>query len=60
MKSLNTLPAYVIGVLVVWSAIFIVGYFVRGSTPGYPMLHVFGGFLLGMLSMHIATRWYRS
>jgi hypothetical protein len=56
---LNTLPAYVIGVLVVWAAIFTVGYFVKGSTPGYPMLHVFAGVLPGMLSMHIATRVYR-
>jgi hypothetical protein len=60
MKSLNTLTAYVIGVFVVWAAIFTVGYFVKGSTPGYPMLHIFFGFLLGMLSMYIATRVYRS
>ena len=30
------------------------------STPGHPALHVFGGFLLGMLSMYIATRVYSS
>jgi hypothetical protein len=60
MKSLNTLNAYVVGVLIVWAAIFAVGYFVKGSTPGYPVLHVFGGFLLGMLSMYIATRVYPS
>jgi hypothetical protein len=30
----------------------------HGSTPGYPVLHVFFGFLLGMLSMYIATRFY--
>jgi hypothetical protein len=58
MKSLNTLTAYVIGVLIVWAAIFAIGYAVKGSTPGYPMLHVFGGFLLGMLSMYIAMRHY--
>jgi hypothetical protein len=43
----------------VWAAIFVAGYFLKGSTPGYPLLHVFGGFLLGMLSMYIATRIYR-
>jgi hypothetical protein len=60
MKSLNTLPAYVIGVFVVWALIFGIGYFRYGSTPGHPILHVFGGFLLGMLSMYIATRVYPS
>lgn len=60
MKSLNTLSAYVVGVLIVWAAIFAVGYFLKGSIPGYPALHVFGGFLLGMLSMYIATRVYPS
>jgi hypothetical protein len=58
MKSLNTLRAYVIGVLIVWAAIFAVGYLTHASTPGHPVLHVFGGFLLGMLSMYIATRIY--
>ncbi len=56
MKSWNSLTAYVIGVLVVWGVIFAVGYLLNGSTPGRPLLHVFGGFLLGMLSMYIATR----
>jgi hypothetical protein len=60
MKSLNTLPAYVLGVLIVWAVIFVAGYFLHGSTPGHPLLHVFGGFLLGMLSMYIATRVYSS
>jgi hypothetical protein len=60
MKSLNTLPAYVIGVFVVWALVFGIGYFRYGSTPGHPILHVFGGFLLGMLSMYIATRVYPS
>jgi hypothetical protein len=59
MRSLHSLSAYVIGVLVVWAVIFVLGYFVHGPTPGHPMLYVFGGFLLGMLSMHIATRVYR-
>jgi hypothetical protein len=56
MRSLKSLPAYVAGVLVVWAVIFAVGYVVHGPTPGHPMLHVFGGFLLGMVSMYIATR----
>ena len=60
MKSLNTLSAYVIGVILVWAAIFAVGYFVHGPTPGHPLLLVFGGFMLGMLAMYIATRVYPS
>jgi hypothetical protein len=60
MKSLNSLTAYVISVLLVWALIFGIGYFRHGSTPGYPVLHVFGGFLLGMLAMYIATRVYPS
>ena len=59
IKFFNTLAGYVTGVLAVWAAIFVVGYFLHGSTPGHPLLHVFGGFLLGMLSMYIATRIYR-
>jgi hypothetical protein len=50
---------YVIGVLVAWILLFTIGYSRRGSTPGHPVLHVFGGFLLGMLSVYIATRFYR-
>ena len=59
IKFFNTLAGYVTGVLAVWAAIFVVGYFLHGSTHGHPILHVFGGFLLGMLSMYIATRIYR-
>jgi hypothetical protein len=59
-ETSNTLTSYLVGVLVVWTAIFAGGYFLKGSTPGYPLLHVFGGFLLGMLAMYIATRIYRS
>jgi hypothetical protein len=54
------MKAYVFGVLIVWAVIFAVGYLYDGSTVGYPVLHVFFGFLLGMLSMYIATRVYRS
>lgn len=60
LKSSNTLTAYVVGVLIAWAVIFVVGYFRSGSTVGHPILHVFGGFLLGMLSMYIATRVYPS
>lgn len=54
----SPLGRYVIGVFVAWILLFTVGYFWRGSTPGYPVLHVFAGFLLGMLSMYIAMRFY--
>ncbi len=56
MKHQHSLTAYVIGVFLVGGGIFLVGYIYRGSTPGYPLLHVFGGFVLGMISMYIATR----
>ena len=49
---------YVIGVLVASILLFTIGYFPYGSTPGNPILQVFGGFLLGMLSMSIAIRIY--
>jgi hypothetical protein len=54
----SRLGRYVIGVLVAWMLLFVIGYFRYGGTPGHPALHVFGGFLPGMLSMHIATRLY--
>jgi len=60
MRSLHTLRAFVIGVLVVWALIFAVGYVLHSPSLGYPMLHVFGGFMLGMLAMYIATRVYRT
>ncbi len=54
----SRLGRYVIAVLVTWILIFAIGYFFYGPTPGRPALHVFGGFLPGMLSMYIATRLY--
>ncbi len=54
----SRLGGYVIGVLVAWILLFVIGYFRYGSTPGHPALHAFGGFLPGMLSMYIATRLY--
>ncbi len=49
---------YVIGVLVASILLFAIGYFHYGSAHGHPILQVFGGFMLGMLSMYIATRLY--
>ena len=54
----SRLGRYVIGVFVAWILLFAIGYFLHGPTPGHPVLHVFEGFLLGMLSMYIATRLY--
>jgi len=54
----SRLGRYVISVLVVWILIFTVGYLRGGSTPGHPVLHVFGGFLPGMLATYIAMRLY--
>ncbi len=54
----SRLGVYVISVLVAWMLLFTIGYFTYGSTPGYPALHVFGGFLPGMLVMYIAMRLY--
>ena len=56
--SASRLGRTVNGVFIAWMLLFAIGYFSRPSTPGYPALHVFGGFLLGMLSMYIATRLY--
>lgn len=54
----SRLGRYVIGVFVAWMLLFVIGYLFRGPTPGHPVLHVFYGFLLGMLAMYIATRIY--
>jgi hypothetical protein len=56
----SRLGRYVIGVFVAWTLLFVVGYFFHGPTPGHPVFHVFAGFLLGMLSMYIATRLYKA
>jgi hypothetical protein len=52
------LGRYVIAVVLVWMLLFVVGFFFFGPTPGRPALHVFGGFMLGMLAMYIAVRVY--
>jgi hypothetical protein len=49
---------YVIGVFVAWILLLVIGYHFDGSTRGLPALQIFGGFLLGMLAMHIATHVY--
>ncbi len=54
----SRLGRYVIAVLVAWMLLFVIGYFRYGSTPGYPAVHAFAGFLPGMLFMYIATRLY--
>jgi len=54
----SRLGRYVIAVVVTWILIFVIGYFFYGPTPGRPALHVFGGFLIGMLAMYIAIRVY--
>lgn len=48
----------VIGVLAAWLLLFLVGYYVYAPTRGQPALQVFGGALIGMLAMYIATRVY--
>jgi hypothetical protein len=60
----SRMARYVIGVLIAWALVFAIGFWRCGGAcapqPGHPALDVFGGFLLGMLSMYIATRVYRS
>jgi len=51
----SRLGRYVIAVLITWLLIFTVGYFRHGSTPGHPAVHAFGGFLIGMLCIYVAT-----
>ena len=59
-SSRKSLAAYMIGVFLVWGMIFAVAYIGHGPTPDYPLLHVFGGFVLGMISMYIAIRLHPS
>src|SRR6516225_11261571 len=54
----SRLGNYVVAVVFTWILLFVIGYFFYGPTPGRPALHVFPGFLLGMLSLYIATRLY--
>jgi hypothetical protein len=50
--------SYVIGILLACILLFTIGYLRYRGIPGHPGLQAFGGFLLGMLSMSIATRVY--
>jgi hypothetical protein len=54
----SRLGRYVIAVVITWLLILVIGYFFLSPTQGRPVLHVFGGFLLGMLAMYIAIRIY--
>ena len=49
---------YAIGVFVAWILLFVIGYYFYGPTRGHPALQVFGGCLVGMVAMYIATRVY--
>jgi hypothetical protein len=49
---------YVIAVFVGWVFLFVIGYYLYGPTRGDPTLQVFGGCLVGMVAMYIATRVY--
>lgn len=52
----SRLGRYVIAAFVTWILLFAIGYRLYGSTPGHPALHVFGGFLPGILATYVATR----
>lgn len=49
---------FVMSVFVAWIVLFAIGYCFSIPTRGQPALLVFGGFLVGMVAMHIATRVY--
>jgi hypothetical protein len=49
---------YMIGVFVAWILLFVIGYYFYDPTRGHPALQVFGGCLIGMVAMYIATRVY--
>ena len=48
----------VIAVFVGSALLFVIGYYVYAPTRGQPALQVFGGFLIGMLAMYVATHVY--
>jgi hypothetical protein len=54
----SRLGNYVVAVVVAWTLLFAIGFFFHGPTPGRPALHVFEGFLPGMLAMYVAARLY--
>jgi xanthosine utilization system XapX-like protein len=56
MKSLNTLTAYVTGVVIAWPVVFAIATLLKAVPPAIR----FSMFVLGMLSMYIAARVYPS
>ena len=48
----------VIAVFIGWILLFVIGNYVYTPTRGQPAVQVFGGFLIGMLAMYIATHVY--
>jgi hypothetical protein len=49
---------YVIGVFIAWILLFVIGHYFYGPPRGHPAMEVFGGWLIGMVAMYIATRVY--
>ena len=58
LYGLPQTSGYVIGALVASISLFTIEYFRDAGAPSHPAWQVLGGFLLGMLSMSIATRVY--
>jgi hypothetical protein len=56
--KLNTLGAYVIGVVIVLAVLVSAGWILRGTAGALIYGRFAGAFLLGMLAMYIATRVY--
>lgn len=48
----------VLALFVGWAVVFVIAYYVYVPTRGQPALQVFGGFLIGMVAMYIATHVY--
>ena len=59
MKKHN-LSRYVASVIVVWAVILISAWLIGGGTRFKDFTLVCGGFAIGMVSMYIATRFYKS
>jgi len=57
-RRLRTYTAYSVGCWVVWAGIFAVGAATGRSRPGYPVLLVFLGWVIGWLSATIARSVY--
>jgi len=61
MNTLTKLPLtrYVIGVLIVWTIILCLAWFLAGEEHFKTMTLLCTGFLLGMLAMYIAVHLYK-